>query len=298
MDTGINDFETYRTDNVSDKLDNGITERKLSYADKSEYFGTTLKGQRHGKGVFRSENGLIYDGEWKYDQYCGLGKLVEEDGTVYIGSFLNGKKEGIGRQQCGLGKYTYEGEFKENERQGKGREIYPDNSWYEGNFHNGKKNGKGKYNLADGSLYEGQFLNGNINGVVRINIKKGTYKWTDGKSYTGEWKDNSLHGFGVLIKPGKKYQGYFANDKKNGLGIYTVGDEKKRLVGKFIDNEMEGLALQFNGNIIEKYMMMEKNKPRKVLNKEEIDKVKKSEEYMNLVIFVDEASLRSSTQLL
>ena len=49
---------------------------------------------------------------------------------------------------------------------------------------------------------------------------KGTFTWIDDKSYTGEWKDNSLHGFGVYNKIGKIYIGYFKNDKKNGLGKY------------------------------------------------------------------------------
>lgn len=139
-------------------------EKRLSYSDKSEYLGTILKGQRHGKGIFRGENGIIYDGEWKFDTYEGQGKLILEDGSVYIGSFVNGKKHGTGRNQ--RGNSIYEGEFKENFKNGKGKETYSNGTVYEGSFNQGKKCGKGTYLLPDGSYYEGQFFNDNINGVV------------------------------------------------------------------------------------------------------------------------------------
>ena len=106
----------------------------------------------------------------------------------------------------------------------------------------------------------------------------------------------------MLSKPGKKYQGYFEKDKKHGYGIYLVGKEenagKSKLVGKFVENQMEGLAFQYIGNELQKYLFMERNKVRKQLNKEEIAKIKKTEEYMNLMIFIDEASLRGNIQLL
>jgi hypothetical protein len=92
--------------------------------------------------------------------------------------------------------------------------------------------------------------------------------------------------------------GYFSNDKKNGLGIYSAGDENKKIVGIFKDNELDGLALQYNGNSVEKYMIMDKNKIRKVLGKEEVDRVKRTDEFMNLMIFVDEANIRCNTKLL
>lgn len=139
-------------------------EKRLSYSDKSEYLGTILKGQRHGKGVLRGENGVIYEGEWKYDNFEGQGKLISEDGSIYIGTFLNGKKHGVGKNE--KGNTIYEGEFKDNLKDGKGKEIYPNGNIYEGFFSQGKKCGDGRYLLADGSFYEGQFFNDNINGVV------------------------------------------------------------------------------------------------------------------------------------
>ena len=182
------------------------------------------------------------------------------------------------------------------------KEIYPDGSYYEGNFVNNKKSGQGNlfinlgnYYLNDGSTYEGQFKNDSINGTVYILINfQGTYKWIDNKTYTGEWKDNSLHGFGVLIKSGKKYQGFFVQDKKHGYGIYHVNNENKSIIGKFVDNAINGLAFQYSGKEIEKYMLMNDNKIIKTLDKEEIDKIKTSEEFIQLSIFIDEVKIRSN----
>lgn len=37
---------------------------------------------------------------------------------------------------------------------------------------------------------------------------KGIFKWPDGRSYEGEYKDDKKHGFGVLKwADGKKYEG-------------------------------------------------------------------------------------------
>lgn len=45
------------------------------------------------------------------------------------------------------------------------------------------KHGKGKLFQIDGSIYEGDFKYNYLEGV-------GTYKWADGKIYTGNWKNN------------------------------------------------------------------------------------------------------------
>ena len=43
------------------------------------------------------------------------------------------------------------------------------------------------------------------------------YKWSDGKSYEGDWLNNKMHGWGHLIWPdGKQYIGEFEEDKRHG----------------------------------------------------------------------------------
>jgi len=289
-ETHTNDLDTSRTDFPSDNKDSHIMERRVSYNDRSEYFGKMLNKQRNGKGTFRDANGNVFEGEWRNDLYHGQGKLTCENGVVYQGSFVNGKKDGVGRLEVGEGKAVYEGEFKEDEKHGKAKESYPDGSYYEGMFVNGKKCGKGIYSLSDGSYYEGEFLNDNIHGI-------GTFKWNDNRTYSGEWKENSIHGFGVLIKAGKRYEGFFENDKKHGLGIYLLDGENKCIVGNFCENAINGLALQFNGKTFEKYMRMENNKIVKVIDKvDEIKRLRKTDEFVKIMIFLDEVKLRTGRE--
>ena len=60
---------------------------------------------------------------------------------------------------------------------------------YEGDYLDGMKNGKGKFIWADKSTYEGEFNNNNIHGF-------GTYHWSDDRTYTGEWINNKMNGQG------------------------------------------------------------------------------------------------------
>lgn len=51
-----------------------------------------------------------------------------------------------------------------NEREGRGRQIWPDGSFYEGFWRNDKANGKGRLIHADGDVYEGDWINDKAEG--------------------------------------------------------------------------------------------------------------------------------------
>ena len=54
----------------------------------------------------------------------------------------------------------------------------------------------------------------------------GTYNFSSGNIYVGEWKNGELHGIGTLTEYGGKYVGEFKNNSKNGFGtfFYTNGN--------------------------------------------------------------------------
>jgi len=54
--------------------------------------------------------------------------------------------------------------------------------------------------MNDGSIYEGEFKDDRIEG-------EGKFTWGPDRIYNGQWKNNSLHGFGIFIKKGKIYVG-------------------------------------------------------------------------------------------
>ena len=63
----------------------------------------------------------------------------------------------------------------------------------------------------------------------------------DGKdSYTGEWKDNIMHGQGTYSYiSGDTYVGEYKDDKMHGQGTYTWADGAK-YVGEWKDNKKHG----------------------------------------------------------
>jgi len=109
-----------------------------------------------------------------------------ESGAVYEGEWLNGMRDGHGKQQ------------------------WPDSSRYEGMWREGKANGHGKLFHADGDIYEGEWLDDKANG-------RGTYTHANGAKYVGEWKDDKQHGRGLETWPdGAVYEGEYFEGKKNG----------------------------------------------------------------------------------
>ena len=53
-------------------------------------------GQRTGRGLFIFDNGSEYIGTWLEDEQSGHGRKIEMNGDYYEGEFLNGKFHGFG----------------------------------------------------------------------------------------------------------------------------------------------------------------------------------------------------------
>lgn len=69
---------------------------------------------------------------------------------------------------------------------------------------------------------------------------KGTYRWKDGKVYSGEFMNDKMEGNGVFIWPDKKkYVGQYSKDRKNGLGIFLWPDGK-RYEGEWKNGKQHG----------------------------------------------------------
>ena len=157
-----------------------------------------------------SERYIIYTANERVKVYNS-----KYDGIIYEGEFLNGKKNGKGKEYYD-GQLVFEGEYLNGQRNGKGKEYYNDELIYEGEYLKGKKNGKGKeYNKYDGIMYEGEFLNGKKNGK--------------GKEYYD----------GELILEGK-----FLNGKYNGK-IKKYESNKPKYV-EMIPNEDEFVTIGYS----------------------------------------------------
>lgn len=133
------------------------------------YEGDWFMGHWHGKGIFRNQEGDVYEGHMVNDLKEGMGKLTYADGRVFQGNFDDDE--------------AVEGTIK-----------FPDGARYEGQLHNGARHGYGVYHFNDGSVYEGE-------SVMNVFQGKGKMIWNDGGWYEGEWSQGEIHGRGKEIRP-------------------------------------------------------------------------------------------------
>ena len=89
-------------------------------------------------------------------------------------------------------KAIFYGEWSDitNQRYGRGIQIWIDNSKYEGYWKNDKANIRGKLTHADGDIYEGEWVDDKAEGY-------GVYTHIDGSKYEGYWKDDKQDGRGI-----------------------------------------------------------------------------------------------------
>jgi hypothetical protein len=132
---------------------------------------------------------------------------------------------------------VYEGEIKNDKKNGKGTLIFANGTYYEGEWKDDKMYGLGKLSYSDGSLYEGQFKDDSFNGNGKlISSNRSTYK--------GEWKDNKKNGHGEFLSIGDDekidylYKGEWKDDKKNGHGVYYANYDV--FDGQWVDDKKNG----------------------------------------------------------
>ena len=133
-------------------------------------------------------NGGYFDGEVK-DNGDFIGKIVYDNRDVYTGEVKGGSFSGMVIKHYDYG--VYKGEWRD-----------------------GEKNGKGKFTWYDGDVYDGEWKCGIMHG-------KGTFKWTSGDVYVGEWKAGQVDGKGKMTwKSGEWYDGEWKCGMRHGVGIY------------------------------------------------------------------------------
>ena len=200
-----------------------------------KYEGEYKFGKFSGHGTYTWSNGSTYVGGWSSGRMHGYGIYRSADGkTSYEGEFKNDARDGIGIEKSASGKISgviykngrlVKQEFKIDIPDGEGTHIYPDGSKYVGNFQDGFKHGKGTLTWdGNNGKYVGDFKNGFWHG-------KGTYAVYRADShlpylyYDGEWKYGKRHGNGTEeYSDGSKHVGIFINDVPEGDGTFIFPD--------------------------------------------------------------------------
>ena len=158
---------------------------------------------------------------------CKSGNCINGNGKmdfgwcVYEGAFINGKTEGVGTMK--YNDYTYAGNFKNGVENGDGIITYTDGRKENVHYVNGQKmeapikfavNEYKPLNPQDPNCISGDCING-----------YGTYVWSSGNKYTGNWKNSKREGQGSAnFANGEKFSGtWHNNEQSEGNYIFSSG---------------------------------------------------------------------------
>lgn len=152
-------------------------------------------------------------------------------GSKYKGEWSNDQKEGFG-VQLNPDDTKYEGEWQEGKYHGRGTLwVKKGKSYartYVGDWDRGVRSGQGVYYYPDNSVYRGDWENNRKNG-------QGRFEHPNGDVYVGEWSDDRENGFGTLsYSNGNVYEGLWANGKKEGPGVYFYASTRKVMVAIYL----------------------------------------------------------------
>ena len=212
--------------------------------------GEYLNGKRHGKGKeFYNDGKLLSEGEfldgkdWNIKQYDKNGNVINElkEGKGYMYEFNQ------------FDEIIFKGEYLNGERNGKGKEFFDNDILiFEGEYLNGERNGKGKkYSFYGELLAEGEYLYGRKWNVNMYNIynNKITSEIKNGRGILIEFNEfNNIineREYSNGLKNGKiKYyrlenllfEGEYVNGKKNGLGKEYNMFGKLEFEGEYLYN--------------------------------------------------------------
>ena len=140
-----------------------------SRRNKEVLEGKFINGYLNGKGIFKNSKNSLYTGDFVNSKREGMGELYTNR-IHYIGEFKGDKLEGKGFIEFLKEGHKFQGDFKNNEINGRGIFQWKNGDMYEGEMTDGKMNGHGIYKYANGQIYEGEYINGIREGKGRIII--------------------------------------------------------------------------------------------------------------------------------
>ncbi len=189
---------------------------KLKYRNGRVYDGYFKSGMRNGKGQMIWASGNTFDGEWT-DDLMSEGRYTDvSHGSIYIGTFKNNKKDGIGAREIWQSPPVKGGCFKDpffgSMQDANGI------SKYSGAYKDGYFHGEGKFEAADGRSYEGEWKRGKPDGFGKMKLLKKTEFGDPNRMYIGR--------HGSLYRP-VEYIGTWQHGKrKEGKLLFSNGSSR------------------------------------------------------------------------
>lgn len=163
-------------------------------------------GTKNGAGIFyQAPENQLFTGYFVNNKKQGFGKEIHSSGEYYEGDWCNDLQNGNGVKMFQVGKY--EGQWKDNQRQGFGCFSWTSGSQYKGHWEKDQKQGFGVYKWKTGDKYKGFWKKGVYD--------YGNYSCQFGSQYIGEHNsEGKFEGNGSFVHPdGHSWIGNW----KNGL---------------------------------------------------------------------------------
>ena len=88
-----------------------------------------------------------------------LGVQTFDNGDIYTGGFLEGKKHGHGVLKT-RSERVYDGDWQDDVPHGYGVNTFPNGKTYKGEYKEGKPHGNGQWTYSDGTTYTGKWIKG------------------------------------------------------------------------------------------------------------------------------------------
>ena len=221
--------------------------------------GEYLNGKRNGKGKeYYKDKRLIFDGEFRndkkwngkgyddsnnvvYELINGNGKIKEysDENTFFEGEYINGQRNGKGKESYYWENFLYDGEFLNDKKNGKGKEYDEKNKLkYEGEYLNGQKNGRGKEYYINGELkFEGIYLYSyKIYGKYYV---RGKLEYEGDYLYNKKWNGRGYDENGNVI--------YVLNNGDGNVKEYD-DDGNLEFVGEYLNGKKSGKGKEYNVN--------------------------------------------------
>eukprot|EP00899_Mesostigma_viride_P002016 jgi/Mesvir1/11815/Mv00172-RA.1 len=168
------------------------------------------EGERH---TVYWKNGEQYRGEWVDNKKQGKGQHIYKNKDKYEGEWLDGKRGGHGT----LWKYVKGGKYRVE---------------YNGQWLNDMKHGYGVYYNEKRDRYEGEFFEDLRQGKGKQYYGGRPEDGFGADVYDGDWFRGKRHGKGTMTYGnGDMYVGGWANDMKEGEGVFFYLEKKKRYDG-------------------------------------------------------------------
>ena len=184
-------------------------------------------------------NEWVWVGEIANNQPHGEGIVTYHSGNRSIGTANNGLLHGFVRDETQNGNLLYQGEYKNDKKDGYGIEIVGDQT-YKGYFQDGERHGEGTFDNGQ-AIYKGTFNSGELHGQGSMESYvsgdkfegiyhwgeevTGTYTYHGGDTYTGDFKNALRNGYGTYkYISGDRYTGNYFSNKAHGKGTETFAD--------------------------------------------------------------------------